>query len=939
MAQDNWWQNDAPVGNAPAPQQPRTSAPPPFIPGVVTPRQQASEIRANNAEIRAQQDQAIQMERLRLEKEKAAKDKGAGSLDPKTQEGQKNIARGILVNSGVNLETGEDPVSDLIRGSTSGKLQHFGADVYGSVTGDPTSGMENIARLATIGNDMVLQMSGGSLGAQISNSDRDFIAARMGDIANPDKTAGERLAAWDQVKKRLAAISGMPQATGATVPGSGAIPPAGGNPPSGNAPIDLKPLPDANSVEKPVVGDMSGFKQVASGQMRNEPSPEDKATTDHINQMWLNGASMAEINGYLSAKGYPPSGAPTPEQAKYYRSHGGPFQINRFVPQSERQKAAAGPVGAYAAGAADSLTFGFSDELAGGANAALGGDYTQARDSFQGNKTAMAETHPLANVMGNISGAIMTGPVARAAGLQFAPNATRAAGAAMAANPVATSAGLGALYGAGMDNENRLRGAVLGGLTGGAVGKGMQSVAPAFNALAQSRVGQSVKNAMGGGTAAGTVPPAELIAAGKANNTRVMTSDAFPPTTALGKTARMTGENIPFIGTAGGRAAQQAERTAAVTRFAKEFQAEEGSIDKVTKNLIKTRGKQISDLTTAKNSVIESVPGTVPANNTLTALDGKIAELTARNTASSRELAGILQGMRKDFEGKTLPQLEAMRADELSSAFKSDSMAHIRDLGEKTMRSLYAPLKEDMAAFIKANGKPGDFNKWSTANAKLSSMMDDLKSSKFKSTLNNADTTPEDVARLLFSKTPSDVKRLVNDLSPKGQDKARSAIIAHALDKSTDDATGAVSPDKFLNAMMALKPSTEALFKGDHGARLDGLIMLLGGTRRAAGANAEISNGMQAAKLSVAGLAVTNPKIGIPAGLLARAYESPVVRDLLVKLGRSKAGSPAEKATRNRLADIITRLSVQKTSGAANDTFGTIFGQSPSRAAAQDESN
>ena len=288
----------------------------------------------------------------------------------------------------------------------------------------------------------------------------------------------------------------------------------GSGPDEGNAPIDLKPLPDANSVEKPVVGDMSGFKQVASGQMRNEPSPEDKATTDHINQMWLNGASMAEINGYLSAKGYPPSGAPTPEQAKYYRSHGGPFQINRFVPQSERQKAAAGPVGAYAAGTADSLTFGFSDELAGGANAALGGDYTQARDSFQGNKTAMAETHPLANVMGNISGAIMTGPIARAAGLQFAPNATRAAGAAMAANPVATSAGLGALYGAGMDNENRLRGAVLGGVTGGVVGKGAQAISPLIsNALAaraaNSRPGGVIPNA------------ADVAAAGQAEGVTV----------------------------------------------------------------------------------------------------------------------------------------------------------------------------------------------------------------------------------------------------------------------------------------------------------------------------------------------------------------------------------------------------------------------------------
>jgi len=945
MAQDNWWQNDAPVGNAPAPQQPRTSAPPPFIPGVVTPRQQASEIRANNAEIRAQQDQAIQMERLRLEQEKAAKDKGAGSLDPKTQEGQKNIARGILVNSGVNLETGEDPVSDLIRGSTSGKLQHFGADVYGSVTGDPTSGMENIARLATIGNDMVLQMSGGSLGAQISNSDRDFIAARMGDIANPDKTAGERLAAWDQVKKRLAAISGMPQATGGTLPGSGTIPPAGGNSPSGggNAPIDLKPLPDANSVEKPVVGDMSGFKQVASGQMRNEPSPEDKATTDHINQMWLNGASMAEINGYLSAKGYPPSGAPTPEQAKYYRSHGGPFQINRFVPQSERQKAAAGPVGAYAAGTADSLTFGFSDELAGGANAALGGDYTQARDSFQGNKTAMAETHPLANVMGNISGAIMTGPIARAAGLQFAPNATRAAGAAMAANPVATSAGLGALYGAGSDNENRLRGAVLGGAFGGGLGAaGKYVVAPTANALAESRVGQAVANTFrrnAGEEVAGTVNPAELIAAGKQNNVRVMTSDAFPPKTAVGKTLRMIGENIPFIGTGGTRAAQQTERAAAVSRFAKEFEVEGGTVDGVTKNLLKTRGKQIETLTTAKNSVIESVPGAVQTSNTLAAIDNKIAELTARNTETSRELAGVLKGMRKDFEGKTLPQLEAMRVDELSSAFKAEGMARIRDLGEKTMRSLYTPLKEDMGAFIKANGKPGDFNKWSMANKKLSDMMGDLKSSKFKNTLNNGATTPEEARKLLFSQTPSDVQRLVKELSPKGQAKARSAVVSEALSKATDDASGMVSPEKFLTAINALKPSTEALFKGEHGERLDGLVKLLGGTRRAGQTNAEIPNGLQATRFGVAGGAVVNPKLGVPAGLIARAYESPVVRDLLVRLGRAKAGSPAEAATQNRLIDIITRLGATRAPEAANDTLGAILARSPGSAAASDEEN
>lgn len=509
----------------------------------------------------------------------------------------------------------------------------------------------------------------------------------------------------------------------------------------------------------------------------------------------------------------------------------------------------------------------------------------------------------------------------------------------------------GALYGFGSgqglgDSINR---ASTGGVIGGALGAGVNQVgekviAPGFNALSQSRLGRGVASAFNrAGTSAdeatAAITPAELIAAGKENNVRVMTSDVLPPTTAVGRTARMIGENIPLIGTAGNRAAQQAERTAAVSRFAKEFEAEGGTVDGVTKDLLKTRGKQIENLTTAKNSVIESVPGTVQATNTLAALDGKIAELNARNTAVSRELAAKLRAMRPDFEGKTLSQLEAMRTDELSSAFKSDSLAHLKDLGEKTIRSLYTPLKEDMGAFIKANGKPGDFNKWSNANKKLSDMMGDLKSSKFKSTLNNGATTPEEAGKLLFSQTPSDVQRLVKELSPVGQAKARSAVIAKAVSQSIDPNTGNVSPDKFLTAINALKPSTSALFKGEHGERLDGLVKLLSGTKRAAAANTETVTGMQGARLSVAGVAVTNPKIGITAGVLARAYESPVVRNLLVRLGKARAGSPAEEATRNRLLDIITRMASQRLPEAANDTIGAAFGQSPGRAAAQDETN
>lgn len=133
----------------------------------------------------------------------AAKGKGP------TVEALKESTRAMLLGAGINLETGEDPILPLIAGSTSGKLQTLGAEAYGAVTGDATDGMEKIGRLKTVVNDMVLALSGGSLGAQISNTDRDFMAARLGDIGNPDLPASQRAASWDQVKKRFANILGV----------------------------------------------------------------------------------------------------------------------------------------------------------------------------------------------------------------------------------------------------------------------------------------------------------------------------------------------------------------------------------------------------------------------------------------------------------------------------------------------------------------------------------------------------------------------------------------------------------------------------------------------------------------------------------------------------------------------------------------------------------
>jgi len=108
-----------------------------------------------------------------------------------------------LKTAGYNPETGEDNISKLIAESTSGGLQAASAGAKGFLFGSSTSGMKAISALAGTANQIALDIAGGKLGAGISNADRDFIASALGDVANPYKTAEERLAGWTAAKDRM----------------------------------------------------------------------------------------------------------------------------------------------------------------------------------------------------------------------------------------------------------------------------------------------------------------------------------------------------------------------------------------------------------------------------------------------------------------------------------------------------------------------------------------------------------------------------------------------------------------------------------------------------------------------------------------------------------------------------------------------------------------
>jgi hypothetical protein len=131
--------------------------------------------------------------------------------------------------TGFDFTSGKDPVAALIRKSTSGGAEKIGADIVGfipeSMGGGTTKGMEAIGALEVIASDLTLALlPGNKLGAGVSNEDRKMFEKLVGEMANPNIPAGKRLAAWSQLKSKMARIAGVDAPTRKAAPTKGSAP-------------------------------------------------------------------------------------------------------------------------------------------------------------------------------------------------------------------------------------------------------------------------------------------------------------------------------------------------------------------------------------------------------------------------------------------------------------------------------------------------------------------------------------------------------------------------------------------------------------------------------------------------------------------------------------------------------------------------------------------
>jgi hypothetical protein len=173
--------------------------------------QTQAQIEANRiAQARLDQSERLN-DPLYVENLAAARARGTATGEAAAaKEAQRSAAIATLASIGYNPETGEDDISRLIARSTSGGLQ-AGAAGIARFWGATTEGMTAINELQAAANSITTDILGGRLGAGISNTDREFILAALGDVGNEQKTAGERYAGWTRAKNRMVRVGMLPK--------------------------------------------------------------------------------------------------------------------------------------------------------------------------------------------------------------------------------------------------------------------------------------------------------------------------------------------------------------------------------------------------------------------------------------------------------------------------------------------------------------------------------------------------------------------------------------------------------------------------------------------------------------------------------------------------------------------------------------------------------
>lgn len=391
----------------------------------------------------------------------------------------------------------------------------------------------------------------------------------------------------------------------------------------------------------------------------------------------------------------------------------------------------------------------------------------------------------------------------------------------------------------------------------------------------------------------------DLVEEGEKAGVKIMTSDVLPPKTFFGKHLQQTMEKIPLLGTGGMRAEQQSMREAAVNQIIDDYK--EFSYDAVVKNLRTQKDKVKSAAGNVMNSVGSRLDdlGEIPLTNTKKAIQDALEKLDKPGTIKPQKAIDELNSLRStlDEAPQSFTMLKQTRTDfrEIANSVDPAERSQLRSRGKALLEEVERSMGRDMEQLAKNNLSSREFIQWKKANAIYASEAQKLRRSKLKSILDSGDVTPERVKTMLFSTSPSEIRLLNSSLSEAGKKHVRAAVISKVVDDLSKRAGQGITPNAFVGQMNKYQNQIDILFTKTEKKRLKGLMRVLDATRRAQDASVTTPTGQVLFGGALAGGAITDPTATIALagtlGGLSRLYESPAVRNALLKVGSSPLGS------------------------------------------------
>ncbi|EEO9847091.1 DNA transfer protein [Salmonella enterica] len=398
------------------------------------------------------------------------------------------------------------------------------------------------------------------------------------------------------------------------------------------------------------------------------------------------------------------------------------------------------------------------------------------------------------------------------------------------------------------------------------------------------------------------------IATSESMGVTPMTSDVIPPKNAFTRGLTQDAEGA-LLGTGSKRAEQYAKRSQLVKKQLEKYGEYSPSV--VVDDLygsLKSRkdsaGSVIEDITTKMGDA------PVDTSKSIKVIDNVLTRANRLGKVANKDLIRGLSDLREEL---AKPDIDFGLLRELRSALREsiqgDAMVFPNSAKAATdavERAMGADLRNNAARYLGA----GEAARYVKANSDYSNVFNKVLNKRIANNLNKAkkEFTPELINSVVFSRKPSDIKRIWPALSEDGKNAMRAAYISKIAEKARD------SPTKFLTELNKLKSQSDGqiyntIFSGRHMKELDALHEVLQQTARSDTANVVTQTGQsQANRIRTIGATATlGATLALESGFgaMMRLYESKAARNALLRLANTKAGTPAYERALNNAANAI----------------------------------